>query len=62
MRILKFIFSKFFWINLIVAIFCLIGTVYYVMNKLDQYTNHSIRIEIPNFIGIQINDLKDSID
>jgi beta-lactam-binding protein with PASTA domain len=62
MRILKFIFSKFFWINLIVAIFCLIGTVYYVMSKLDQYTNHSIRIEIPNFIGIQINDLKDSID
>ena len=62
MRILKFIFSKFFWINLIVAIFCLIGTVYYVMYKLDQYTNHSIRIEVPNFIGIQINDLKDSID
>jgi beta-lactam-binding protein with PASTA domain len=62
MRILKFIFSKFFWINLIAAIFCLIGTVYYVMYKLDQYTNHSIRIEVPNFIGIQINDLKDSID
>ena len=32
------------------------------MYKLDQYTNHSIRIEVPNFIGIQINDLKDSID
>ena len=62
MRILKFIFSKFFWINLIVAIFCLIGTIYCVMYKLDQYTNHSIRIEVPNFIGIQINDLKDSID
>ena len=62
MRILKFLFSKFFWINLIVAIFCLIGTIYYVMCKLDQYTNHSIRIEVPNFIGIQINDLEDSID
>jgi len=62
MRILKFIFSKFFFINLIVAIFCLIGTIYYVMYKLDQYTNHSIRIEVPNFIGIQINDLEDSID
>lgn len=32
------------------------------MYKLDQYTNHSIRIEVPNFIGIQINDLEDSID
>jgi beta-lactam-binding protein with PASTA domain len=33
-----------------------------VIYKLDQYTNHSIRIEVPNFIGIQINDLDDSID
>ena len=62
MRILKFIFSKFFWINLILAIFCLIGTIYCVMYKLDQYTNHSIKIEVPNFIGIQIKDLQDSID
>ena len=61
MRILKFMFSKFLWVNLILATTCLLGTLYYVMYKVDIYTNHNVKIEVPNFIGIQIKDLQDSI-
>ena len=61
MRILKFMFSKFLWVNLILATTCLLGTLYYVMYKVEIYTNHNVKIEVPNFIGIQINDLEDSI-
>ncbi len=62
MKIIKFIFSKFFWINLLLAFAALYGVFYYTMYNLDKYTNHNIKIEVPNLLGIQINDLNDTLE
>ena len=62
MKIIKFIFSKFFWINLLLAFAALYGVFYYTMDNLDKYTNHNIKIEVPNLLGIQINDLNDTLE
>ena len=62
MKIIKFIFSKFFWINFILASATLYGTFYYTMDNLDKYTNHNIKIEVPNLLGIQINNLNDTLE
>ena len=62
MKIIKFIFSKFFWINLLLAFAALYGVFYYTMDNLDKYTNHNIKIEVPNLLGIQINDLNDNLE
>ena len=62
MKIIKFIFSKFFWINFILASATLYGIFYYTMDNLDKYTNHNIKIEVPNLLGIQINNLNDTLE
>jgi beta-lactam-binding protein with PASTA domain len=62
MKIIKFLFSKFFWINLLLAFAALYGVFYYTMDNLDKYTNHNIKIEVPNLLGIQINDLNDTLE
>jgi beta-lactam-binding protein with PASTA domain len=62
MKVIKFIFSKFFWINLLLAFAALYGVFYYTMDNLDKYTNHNIKIEVPNLFGIQINDLNDTLE
>jgi len=62
MKIIRFIFSKFFWINFLLAIATLYGIFYYTMDNLDKYTNHNIKIEVPNLLGIQINNLNDTLE
>jgi beta-lactam-binding protein with PASTA domain len=32
------------------------------MDNLDKYTNHNIKIEVPNLLGIQINNLNDTLE
>ena len=62
MKIIRFIFSKFFWINFLLASASLYGIFYYTMDNLDKYTNHNIKIEVPNLLGIQINNLNDTLE
>jgi beta-lactam-binding protein with PASTA domain len=62
MKIIRFIFSKFFWINFLLASATLYGIFYFTMDNLDKYTNHNIKIEVPNLIGIQINNLNDTLE
>lgn len=62
MKIVRFIFSKFFWINILLASATLYGVFYYTMDNLDKYTNHNIKIEVPNLLGIQIKNLNDSLE
>ena len=40
----------------------LYGIFYYTMDNLDKYTNHNIKIEVPNLLGIQINNLNDTLE
>ena len=62
MKIIRFIFSKFFWINFLLASATLYGVFFYTMDNLDKYTNHDIKIEVPNLLGIQINNLNDTLE
>jgi eukaryotic-like serine/threonine-protein kinase len=62
MKIIRFIFSKFFWINFLLAIVTLYGVFYYTMDNLDKYTNHNIKIKVPNLLGFQINNLNDTLE
>ena len=61
MKFIRFIFSKFFWINFILALLVLYVIFYFTMRNLDTYTNHSVKIEVPNLKGIQLSELDDSL-
>ena len=54
-------FSKFFWINFILALLVLYVIFYFTMRNLDTYTNHSVKIQVPNLKGIQLSELDDSL-
>jgi eukaryotic-like serine/threonine-protein kinase len=61
MKLLRFIFSKFFWINIILALGFLYLIFFLTMRNLDTYTNHSVKIKVPNLKGILINEIDDSL-
>ena len=61
MKFVRFIFSKFFWINFILALLVLYVIFYFTMRNLDTYTNHSVKIQVPNLKGIQLSELDDSL-
>ena len=61
MKFIRFIFSKFFWINFILALLVLYVIFYLTMRNLDTYTNHSVKIKVPNLKGIQLNEIDDSL-
>ncbi len=61
MKFLRFIFSKFFWINFILALLALYVIFYLTMRNLDSYTNHSVKLKVPNLKGIQLSEIDDSL-
>ena len=61
MKLLRFIFSKFFWINVILATIALYVVFYLTMSNLDNYTNHGVKIEVPNLKGLQLHQVQDSL-
>ena len=61
MKLLRFIFSKFFWINVILATIALYVVFYVTMSNLDNYTNHGVKIEVPNLKGLQLYQVQDSL-
>ena len=61
MKFIRFIFSKFFWINFILALLALYVIFYLTMRNLDSYTNHSVKLKVPNLKGIQLSKIDDSL-
>ena len=61
-KILKFFFSKLFLVNLFLAITVLYLLFYFTMNNLDSFTNHGEKIEVPNLIGLHINEIEDTLE
>ena len=61
MKFLRFLFSKFFWINFILASIVLYAIFYLTMRNLDTYTNHSVKIQVPNLKGFQLSEIDDSL-
>ena len=54
---LRFIFSKAFLINLVVAAVIVVVGVYLFMNFLDGYTRHNEAVKVPDFEGFHYTEL-----
>lgn len=52
MHLIRFIFSKSFVINLIIALGLMAGGLYFTMNYLNDYTLHGFSLEVPDFNGL----------
>ena len=61
MKFIRFLFSKFFWINFILASIALYTIFYLTMRNLETYTNHSIKIQVPNLKGFRLSEINDSL-
>ena len=55
-HLFRFLVSKVFWINLLVAILLVGGGVYATLLYLDNYTKHGEELEVPEFVGIHISE------
>ena len=52
----RFLVSKVFWINLMVAILLVSGGLYATLVYLDNYTKHGEELEVPDFVGLHITE------
>lgn len=53
----KFLFSRIFIINLVLALLVLFLIPYFTLSYLDSYTNHGKKIAVPNFVGTSATDI-----
>ncbi len=53
----RFLFSRVFIINLILALLVLFFIPYYTLKYLDSYTNHGVKLPVPNFVGTSVNGI-----
>ncbi len=53
----RFVFSKAFLINLVLALLVLFLVPYFTLKYLDSYTNHGVKLPVPNFVGTSVNDI-----
>ncbi len=61
MSFFKFIFSKVFFLNLLIALLITAGLLYLVVSYLDNFTNHGEQVEVPNVIGKKTEDLDSAL-
>ena len=59
MQLVKFIFSKVFAINLLIAFVVIIGAFFLVSSYLTNYTLHGQSIEVPSFENYKVDQLDD---
>ena len=52
----RFLVSKVFWINLLIAIILVLGGLYATLAYLDSYTKHGEELEVPEFVGLHITE------
>ena len=60
-RFFKFFISRLFVVNTLLALIALFSILYYTMSHLDDYTNHGVKIAVPTLVGVQIQDVEDSL-
>ncbi len=53
----RFVFSKTFLINLVLALLVLFLVPYFTLKYLDTYTNHGVKLPVPNFVGTSVNEI-----
>ena len=57
MSIFKFIFSKVFFLNLLIALLITAGLLWLVVSYLDNFTNHGEQVLVPNVLGKKTEEL-----
>jgi beta-lactam-binding protein with PASTA domain len=58
MGFFKFLVSKIFLKHLVIAIVVAVAAVWLIMKILDVYTNHGEAVAVPNFTGVQWQELR----
>jgi len=61
MSFFKFVFSKVFIVNLLIALLITAGLVFLVISYLDNFTHHGEQIVVPNVIGKKTEDLDSAL-
>ena len=61
-KFFRFLGSKVFWLNLVLALTLLIGSVFGILYYLDSYTLHSVSIEVPDIKGMQKQELSSYLE
>lgn len=56
-ELIRFLKSKFFWINLIVIVTLIVTSVGFIYKWLDSYTNHGNSVSVPDLHGMNINKI-----
>ncbi len=59
MQLLKFLFSKAFLINLVIAATLIVGVIFGIVKWLDSYTHHGEAITVPDLKGMPQSELDD---
>ncbi len=57
----RFLFSKAFLINLLLALLLLSGGLYATLQYLDDYTLHGKTVNVPNLVNLHLSELEDSL-
>lgn len=53
----RFLFSKMFIINFVLALLVLFLIPYFTLKHLDSYTNHGVKLAVPNFVGTSVSGI-----
>lgn len=61
MKIIRFILSKYFWINLAIAIAVVAALLYATTKVLDSYTKHGEFIEVPDLNNYSISEAEEML-
>ncbi len=54
----RFLGSKLFLINLMLALLALFLIPYFTLRYLDTYTHHGVKLPVPNFIGTEVKQIE----
>jgi beta-lactam-binding protein with PASTA domain len=58
----RFLFSRYFLINLIIALLLISGLIYFSLRYLKDYTLHGKTLEVPELIGKHLTEAAEGID
>jgi beta-lactam-binding protein with PASTA domain len=62
MNFFRFIFTKTFWIQLVIAVVATIILCFAYLFWLDWYTNHDQRIEVPNLEKLSLTEVDEQLE
>lgn len=62
MKLIKFLFSKVFFLNLLIAGVLLLGGYFYLNNYLENITNHGEKVVVPSVMKMHIREVGTKLD